>query len=170
MQRWPKKRDSELGGWRYLRRTASPDVQSDLSVTAWQIMFLRSAKNSGFEVPEQSLTDGVNYVLRTYDAKEKSFHLFAPPIATRALSAEVWPALASSRWLIRASTIAPRVLGLQSSYYACPACPMEKTILLKLAVLGIRTDITTARLWPLKQCTKWGASTGVNISLQRPRR
>lgn len=79
MQKWPKKRDSELGGWRYLRRTASPDVQSDLSVTAWQIMFLRSAKNSGFEVPAQSLTDGVNYVLNTYDAKEKTFHLFDSP-------------------------------------------------------------------------------------------
>lgn len=87
MQKWPKKRDSELGGWRYLHRKASPDVQSDLSVTAWQIMFLRSAKNSGFDVPAQSLTDGVNYVLNTYEPKAKSFHLFDSSIRDpRALS------------------------------------------------------------------------------------
>ena len=41
----------DRGGWRYLRVNGSPD--SDLSVTAWQLMFLRSARNSEFDVPQQ---------------------------------------------------------------------------------------------------------------------
>ena len=76
MQHWPKKNARELGGWRYLNRTLSPDTQSDLSVSAWQIMFLRSAADGGFDVPKERVDEGVAYVLRSFNAKHGTFHLF----------------------------------------------------------------------------------------------
>ena len=76
MQKWPKNNAAELGGWRYLNLKITDDSQSDLSVTAWQLMFLRSAKNSGFEIPGKTVTDGVKYVLGTFDSKMKTFSMF----------------------------------------------------------------------------------------------
>lgn len=76
MQHWPKPTDDEKGGWRYLSRNPHDGYQSDLSVTAWSLMFLRSAKNSGFDVPKNRIDEGVEYVLRTFNQKEKTFTLF----------------------------------------------------------------------------------------------
>ena len=76
MQKWPKNYDAELGGWRYLNRETTDVSQSDLSVTAWQVMFLRSAKNSGFDVPAEPLADAVKYVLGTFNPKMKTFSMF----------------------------------------------------------------------------------------------
>jgi len=50
------------GGWRYT--PASPD--SDLSVTVWQVMALRSAKNAGLEIPREAIDDAVDYLKRSY--------------------------------------------------------------------------------------------------------
>ena len=58
----PKQDQRDLGGWRYLRRSDVRD--SDLSITSWQLMFLRSAKNAGFEVPGQWIDEAVAYVQR----------------------------------------------------------------------------------------------------------
>src|SRR5687767_894799 len=52
----------DQGGWRYLQWDRYGD--SDLSVTAWQLMFLRSARNAEFEVPKQQIDEAVGYVLR----------------------------------------------------------------------------------------------------------
>ncbi len=41
MQRWPKDRDVDKGGWRYIDR--GDESGSDLSLTGWNLMFLRSA-------------------------------------------------------------------------------------------------------------------------------
>ena len=41
----PKEKREDHGGWRYLYKRDR--VDSDLSVTGWQLMFLRSAKNAG---------------------------------------------------------------------------------------------------------------------------
>jgi hypothetical protein len=60
-----KKRDA--GGWRYLRTFPSPTAQSDLSVTGWQLMFLRSAKNAEFNVPETAITAATEYVRTLWD-------------------------------------------------------------------------------------------------------
>ncbi len=50
------------GGWRY-----SPDAgDADLSVTVWQLMALRSAKNSGLRVPGAAIKDAVDYLKRSY--------------------------------------------------------------------------------------------------------
>ncbi len=72
MQRWPKRFDADRGGWRYLNQlppnaTSFGDYRdADLSVVGWQLMFMRSAKNAGFEVPEKSIQDAVAYVQRCY--------------------------------------------------------------------------------------------------------
>lgn len=50
------------GGWRY--EPGSKD--SDLSVTVWQLMALRSAKNDGLKVPKSAIDDAVAYLKRSY--------------------------------------------------------------------------------------------------------
>lgn len=72
MQRWPKDRSYDRGGWRYINDYDQTD--SDLSVTGWQVMFLRSARNAGFDVPEESIKDAVAYIRRTYDAQRGTFN------------------------------------------------------------------------------------------------
>ena len=50
------------GGWRY-----EPDSRdSDLSVSVWQLMALRSAKNDGMEVPTEAIDMAVDYLVRSY--------------------------------------------------------------------------------------------------------
>jgi hypothetical protein len=71
MQRWPKDNPAELGGWRYIDDDGTLD--SDLSVTGWQLMFLRSARNAGFNVPKTSIDDAVDYVRRTYCERYGAF-------------------------------------------------------------------------------------------------
>ena len=61
MQQWPLKYPHNQGGWRYLGKTF-PLYDSDLSITGWQLMFLRSAKNAGFDVPKESIDAAVKYV------------------------------------------------------------------------------------------------------------
>ncbi len=56
------KRDENRGGWRY-----SPDAgDSDMSVTVWQTMALRAAKNAGLDVPKEAIDDAVGYIRRLY--------------------------------------------------------------------------------------------------------
>lgn len=50
------------GGWRY--HPNSKD--SDLSVSVWQLMALRSAKNDGLQVPGSAITEAVDYLKRSY--------------------------------------------------------------------------------------------------------
>ncbi len=56
-QEVPKARNHE-GGWRY--SPASPD--SDLSVTGWQLLALRAAKNVGCDVPKKNIDMAIAYV------------------------------------------------------------------------------------------------------------
>lgn len=50
------------GGWRY-----NPNSRdSDLSVSVWQVMALRSAKNDGLQVPASAIVDAVDYLKRSY--------------------------------------------------------------------------------------------------------
>jgi hypothetical protein len=64
MQRWHKDRAVDRGGWRYL--DDPENVDSDLSITGWELMFLRSARNAGFDVPRAPIDDAVAYVRRCY--------------------------------------------------------------------------------------------------------
>jgi hypothetical protein len=57
------KSEANRGGWRYL-----PDSgDSDMSVTVWQTMALRAAKNAGIDVPKEAINDAVRYIKRGYD-------------------------------------------------------------------------------------------------------
>jgi len=62
---------NDKGGWRYLRLGNSPDA--DLSVTAWQLMFLRSARNSEFDVPAAYVDEAMSFVGRCWDAGSGGF-------------------------------------------------------------------------------------------------
>jgi len=71
MQRWPKDNEADKGGWRYVDDRDQSD--SDLSVTGWELMFLRSARNAGFEVPQDAIDDAVAYILRCYSKEYGTF-------------------------------------------------------------------------------------------------
>ncbi len=72
LQTRPKDSPLDQGGWRYLR--AKPgEFDSDLSVTAWQIMFLRSARNAEFAVPQLYVDEAVAFVRRCWDPETRTF-------------------------------------------------------------------------------------------------
>jgi hypothetical protein len=71
MQRWPKDKEADKGGWRYIDDRDESD--SDLSLTGWSLMFLRSARNAGFDVPKQAIDDAVAYIRRCYSKKYGTF-------------------------------------------------------------------------------------------------
>lgn len=57
------KNDNNRGGWRY-----TPDSgDSDMSVTVWQTMALRAARNAGLDVPAEAISDAVKYIKRCYE-------------------------------------------------------------------------------------------------------
>lgn len=58
---------TDIGGWRYGFPDA-PDAGSDMSVTGWALMFLRSARNAEFNVPKQHFDEGLDFVERCYEA------------------------------------------------------------------------------------------------------
>ena len=51
------------GGWRY--RVQGDD--GDISVTGWQLMALRAAKNVGCDVPPEAIDDAVEFIKRCHD-------------------------------------------------------------------------------------------------------
>ncbi len=56
------KPDKLAGGWRY-----SPiSRDSDLSVSVWQLMALRSAKNDGLDVPGEAIEKAISYLRNSY--------------------------------------------------------------------------------------------------------
>ena len=90
MQRWGGKEEEYVGGWRYVTRHRSGD--SDLSVTGWQLMFLRSAKDAGFDVPKKSIVAAVKFVENCFDKdKNRQVYSYAPGwnhAITRAMAGE----------------------------------------------------------------------------------
>ena len=67
----PKEVFGEEGGWRYVEANMRND--SDLSVTAWMIMFFHSAQKSGFHVPESWMKSGLRFVHHTFSKKLHGF-------------------------------------------------------------------------------------------------
>jgi hypothetical protein len=66
----------DQGGFRYFK-TANLERgngDADLSVTGWHVMFYRSAKNAGFDIPEEYIDEATAYVRRCYDPVQKSFY------------------------------------------------------------------------------------------------
>jgi len=62
------KGEANRGGWRY--EPSSSD--SDISVSVWQVMSLRAAKNAGFEVPKEAIDNAVAYIKRSYRVERDS--------------------------------------------------------------------------------------------------
>ncbi len=61
-QKVNKSNPKHRGGWRY-----APNAHdSDLSITVWQLMALRSAKNAGMDVPKEAIDEAVRYLKRSY--------------------------------------------------------------------------------------------------------
>lgn len=71
------KRLLDKGGWRYLAAFPS-GINSDLSVTGWELMFLRSAKNAEFPVPEKSVKEAIDYVHEMWDPASGAFNYALP--------------------------------------------------------------------------------------------
>jgi hypothetical protein len=81
MQRWPKDHREDQGGWRYIHDY--DDRDSDLSITGWELMFLRSARNAGFNVPKRAIDDAVSYVRGNFDRRFNTFRYTTGPLDTR---------------------------------------------------------------------------------------
>jgi hypothetical protein len=86
-QQRPKYRPVDIGGWRYLDRNA--EMESDLSITGWYLMSLRSAKNAGFDVPQEAIDSAVGYVTRCFNEREGTFYygLRSNRVRSRAMAA-----------------------------------------------------------------------------------
>jgi hypothetical protein len=67
------KRLIDKGGWRYIRVYERSGVDSDLSVSGWHLMFLRSAKNAQFDVPQEWVDEATAYVRRLWDPDSGAF-------------------------------------------------------------------------------------------------
>ncbi len=51
------------GGWRY----KTDSIDSDISVTAWQVMALRAAKNVGCDIPAEPIKQATAYIKRCHE-------------------------------------------------------------------------------------------------------
>jgi hypothetical protein len=61
---------TDFGGWRY-GFPDGPDASSDMSVTGWALMFLRSARNAEFNVPKLYFDEGLDFVERCFETDTK---------------------------------------------------------------------------------------------------
>ena len=79
IQKFRKRRREDLGGWRYLGLTndSRERYDSDLSVSGWFLMSLRSAKNAGFDVPQQPIDEAVDYVRRCFNEEYGTYQIMA---------------------------------------------------------------------------------------------
>jgi hypothetical protein len=68
-------KDVYRGGWRYYMN--SPDA--DMSITGWQILALKAAKNIGCDVPSQRIDMALDFVMRCWEpAKEGGGFSYMP--------------------------------------------------------------------------------------------
>jgi len=66
-------RPQDEGGWRYPVPCPQDVFVTDLSITAWQVTFLRSAKNAGFEVKDEVIEAAHKYVKGLYKPEHGTF-------------------------------------------------------------------------------------------------
>lgn len=86
-QAQPRRNPGEKGGWRYLRPRQGWDA--DISVTSWQLMFYRSARNAEFEVPVEYVDEALEYIRRGFDPRQQTFTYNLPGganLATRGVA------------------------------------------------------------------------------------
>ncbi|NOZ40111.1 MAG: terpene cyclase/mutase family protein [Planctomycetes bacterium] len=75
-QRRPKRRKVDRGGWRYLDQVNFESADADLSIIGWQLMFLRSAKNGGFDVPADAIEEAVGCIRRHFSQRTGRFNYY----------------------------------------------------------------------------------------------
>ena len=64
-----KNKGKHFGGWRY-----NPNSKdADLSVSVWQVLSLRSAKNCGIDIPQKAIDDAIDYIRQCYHKGHKGF-------------------------------------------------------------------------------------------------
>lgn len=83
----PRQNPGEAGGWRYLR--PRQNWNADISVTSWQLMFYRSARNAEFEVPKEYIDEALGYIRRGFDRRQGTFSYNLPggaSLATRGVA------------------------------------------------------------------------------------
>ena len=71
-----KRFPADKGGWRYVKDvpvSSGGGGDADLSATAWHIMFLRSAKNAQFDVPEDYVDEALAFVRNCYQPETGAF-------------------------------------------------------------------------------------------------
>lgn len=89
--RGQRKSGTHRGGWRY--RVDGQDA--DISVTGWQVMALRAAKNLGCDVPPEAIEEAVQYILRCREPATGGFRYMtgggvtAPCTGTSILALEI---------------------------------------------------------------------------------
>ena len=66
-----KQNPLEKGGWRYLSRHGEWDA--DVSVSSWQLMFYRSARNAEFEISKSFVDEALDYIRHGFDAQQQTF-------------------------------------------------------------------------------------------------
>ena len=137
-----EKTPQDKGGWRYLRYRYG-GANSDLSVTGWHLMFLRSARNAEFNVPQKYIDEAMSFVHRCWVSEDGLFHytawgsesaactrgLMGSAIVSLALAGqhESPQALAAGEWLLAhpyrsfGETIGPSDRFLYSTYYCSQA-------------------------------------------------
>jgi hypothetical protein len=73
LQTRPKDNPLDKGGWRYVTFKGGFEPDSDLSVTSWQLMFVRSARNAEFLVPQEYVDEATAFVQRCWDPAQGVF-------------------------------------------------------------------------------------------------
>jgi len=115
-----RKEQRHRGGWRYT--LISND--SDLSVTAWQLLALRAAKNAGCDIPAEAIDDAVAYVRRCQPSGRGAGYTYQPggsisPIMTAAgvTALQVCAATDSPEFAGAVRYLATHLPRRDSSYY-----------------------------------------------------
>ena len=77
MQHRRKRSPIDEWAWRYVKdvpiSSGDGGGDADMSVTAWHIMFLRSARNAGFDVPVANVNEALDFVRRCYQPETGTF-------------------------------------------------------------------------------------------------
>ena len=76
MQRRRKRSSIDEWGWRYIKDVpigSGDGGDADMSATSWHLMFLRAARNAGFDVPAEHVNESLDFVRRRYQPHDGSF-------------------------------------------------------------------------------------------------